>query len=74
MSGLGERGTRLRRVARRLEPPPAVPPFYVQVPDGEMRATGWYMRLERGGEAVFLGHNAVTAEIFLQAELGRAKA
>jgi hypothetical protein len=69
VSGLGERGRRLRRLAHRLEPVPAVPPFYVQLPDREMRATGWYMRTERGGEPIFLGHNAVVAEIFLLGEL-----
>lgn len=66
MSGLGERGTRLRRVARQLDPPPAVPPFYVQVPDEECRAVGWYVRMERGGEPVYLGHSAIAAEVFLR--------
>ena len=65
MSGLGERGSRLRAVARRLDPAPAVPPFYVESPDHEMRALGWYMRMTRDGEPVYLGHNAVVAEIFL---------
>lgn len=65
MSGLGERGTRLRAVARKLEPPPAVPPFYVESPDGDLRALGWYMRMERTGEATYLGHSAASAEVFL---------
>lgn len=69
MSGLGERGSRLRDVARQLEPPPAVPPFYVQAPDREMRAMGWYMRMKRGGDAIYLGHSAATAEVFLLLEL-----
>lgn len=65
VSGLGERGTRLRSVARRLEPAPAVPPFYVQTPDHETRAPGWYMRLTRDAEPEYLGHNAAVAEVFL---------
>lgn len=65
MSGLGERGSQLRRVARRLDPPPAVPPFYVQLPDDECRAPGWYMREIRDGEPVYLGHSASVAEVFL---------
>lgn len=66
MSGLGERGGRLRAVARKLEPPPAVPPFYVQAPDEvEIRALGWYMRETRGGPPVFLGHSAAAAELWL---------
>lgn len=66
MSGLGERGSRLRSVARRLAEPPAVPPFYIQVPEGgELRAIGWYMRMTRDGEAIFLGHSAASAEVFL---------
>lgn len=69
MSGLGERGSRLRDVARQLEPPPVVPPFYVQTPDREMRAIGWYMRMKRGGSPIYLGHSAVTAEVFLLLEL-----
>jgi hypothetical protein len=70
VSGLGERGTRLRRVARQLDPAPAVPPFYVQVPDEEeTRAVGWYMRRERGGEAIYLGHSAIAAELHLRREL-----
>lgn len=72
MSGLGERGSRLRRVARALEPAPAVPPFYVQTPDErELRAVGWYMRRERGGEAVYLGHSAIAAELWLRGEFER---
>lgn len=66
MSGLGERGSRLRRIARALEHPPVVPPFYVQVPDDERRAVGWYAQWERGGEAVYLGHSAIAAELFLR--------
>lgn len=67
MSGLGERGGRLRAVARKLEPPPAVPPFYVQTPDEEdIRALGWYMRETRGGPPVFLGHSAAAAEVWLR--------
>lgn len=65
MSDLGERGSRLRAVARRLEPAPAIPPFYVQNPEGELRALGWYMRMTRGGEALYLGHSAASAEVFL---------
>jgi hypothetical protein len=65
VSGLGERGSRLRSVARSLSPAPAVPPFYVQSPEGEMRALGWYMRMTRRGEALYLGHSAASAEVFL---------
>jgi hypothetical protein len=62
VSGLGERGERLRRVARALSSPPAVPPFYVQSPapdDEEVRAIGWYMRR--------------SAEVWLREELGRQR-
>lgn len=66
MSGLGERGRRLRAVARRLAAPPAVPPFYVQSPEGdELRALGWYMRMTRESEATYLGHSAAAAEVYL---------
>ena len=65
MSGLGERGKRLRRSAALLDPAPAVPPFYVQVPDFETRAMGWYMRWTRDGEPVYLGHAAASAEVYL---------
>jgi hypothetical protein len=70
MSGLGERGRRLRAVAGKLEPAPAVPPFYVQVPDEEeIRAVGWYMRQTRDGPPIFLGHSAVAAEVWLRTRL-----
>jgi len=70
MSGLGERGRRLRAVASKLEPTPAVPPFYVQVPDeDEIRATGWYMRRTRDGPPIFLGHSAIAAEVWLRRQL-----
>lgn len=70
MSGLGERGGRLRAVARKLEPPPAIPPFYVQSPDEEeIRALGWYMRRTRRGPPVFLGHSAAAAELWLHRQL-----
>jgi hypothetical protein len=65
VSDLGERGSRLRAVARRLEPSPAIPPFYVQTPEGDLRALGWYMRMKRDGEALYLGHSAASAEVFL---------
>lgn len=65
MSGLGERGTRLRAVAKKVEPPPVVPPFYVESPDGDLRALGWYMRMERKGPAIYLGHSAAVAEVYL---------
>lgn len=74
MSDLGERGRRLRAVARRLEPAPAVPPFYVQSPEGaDVRALGWYMRMSRGGEATYLGHSAAAAEVYLLRELEGAQ-
>lgn len=70
MSGLGDRGRRLRAVASKLEPGPAVPPFYVQVPDEEeIRAVGWYMRQTRDGPPIFLGHSAVAAEVWLRRRL-----
>lgn len=70
MSGLGERGQRLRVVARMFEPPPAIPPFYVQVPDeDEIRAVGWYARQTREGPPIFLGHNAVAAEVWMRRQL-----
>jgi len=70
MSGLGDRGRRLRAVASRLEPAPAVPPFYVHVPDEEeIRAAGWYMRQTRDGPPIFLGHSAVAAEVWLRRQL-----
>lgn len=72
MPGLGERGSRLRRVARQLRQPPEVPPFYVQLPDEvEIRAVGWYMRLTRGGPPVYLGHSASAAEIWLRQEVDK---
>jgi hypothetical protein len=42
-----------------------VPPFYVQSPEGELRALGWYMRSTRGAEPTYLGHSAAAAEVFL---------
>lgn len=72
VSDLGERGSRLRRVARNLKPAPAIPPFYVQIPDEEeIRACGWYMRRTRGGPAVFLGHSAAAAEIWLRRQVDK---
>lgn len=69
MSGLGERGTQLRAIARQLPKPPEVPPFYVESPDElELRARGWYMRLTRDGEAIFLGHSATAAMVWLRLE------
>lgn len=66
VSDLGERGSRLRAVARKLKPVPAIPPFYVQSPDEEeIRAIGWYMRRTRKGPVVYLGHSAAAAEIWL---------
>jgi len=74
VSGLGERGSRLRRVARQLAPPPAVPPYYVQLPDEiEIRAVGWYMRKTRGGPPVFLGHSAAAAELWLRQEIEKRR-
>lgn len=70
MSGLGERGRRLRSVAGKLKPAPAVPPFYVEVPDeDEIRAIGWYMRQTRDGPAIFLGHSAIAAEVWLRRQI-----
>ncbi|MDX6609016.1 MAG: hypothetical protein QOF85_941 [Solirubrobacterales bacterium] len=70
MSDLGERGSRLRVVARKLTPPPAIPPFYVQAPDEEeIRAIGWYMHRTRGGPAVYLGHSAAAAEVWLRRQV-----
>jgi hypothetical protein len=70
VSDLGERGSRLRAVARKLKPPPAIPPFYVQAPDEEeIRAIGWYMRRTRGGPVVYLGHSAAAAEVWLRRQL-----
>jgi len=70
MTGLGERGRRLRALTSKLDPAPAVPPFYVQVPDElEIRATGWYMRQTRGGPPIFLGHSAIAAEVWLRRQL-----
>lgn len=74
MSGLGERGSRLRSLARQLSPSPAIPPFYVQAPDEiEIRALGWYMRRTRGGPPVYLGHSAAAAEHWLRTELERQR-
>lgn len=73
MSGLGERGTRLWAVACRLEPPPAVPPFYVWNPDErEIRAAGWYMRQTPDGPPIFLGHSAAAAEVWLLQQLEKS--
>lgn len=69
MTGQGERGQRLRAVAAKLDPAPAVP-FYVQVPEEEeIRAIGWYMRETRDGPPIFLGHSAVAAEIWIRRQL-----
>jgi hypothetical protein len=74
VSGLGERGKRLRAVARKLAPAPAIPPFYVEAPDEEeIRAIGWYMRRSRSGPPIFLGHSASAAEAWLQRELAGQK-
>lgn len=72
----GERGTRLRAIAKQLRPKPQVPPFYLANPDpldGELRALGWYMRRTRKGPAVYLGHSAAAAEVFLCRELDRQR-
>ena len=61
---LRERGPRLRELAAALKP--AVPPYYVQRPDGEERAIGWYMRRVKSKEPLYLGHNSIVAEIFLR--------
>lgn len=74
VSGLGERGSRLRRIARDLEPAPAVPPYYVQVPDEiETRAVGWYMRRTRQAKPEFLGHSASAAEIWIRELLAQQR-
>jgi hypothetical protein len=74
VSDLGERGSRLRRVAKQLAPAPAIPPFYVQAPDEEeIRAIGWYMRRTRGGPPVYLGHSAAAAEVWLRRELDQQR-
>jgi hypothetical protein len=71
VSGLGERGTRLRRIAGNLSPAP-IAVFYVQVPDEvETRAVGWYMRRTRKGPPEYLGHSAAAAEAWLREEIGR---
>jgi hypothetical protein len=70
VSDLGERGRRLRRVARELSPAPAIPPYFVQRPDErEIRAIGWYMRQTRRGPVIFLGHSAAAAEVWLRRRL-----
>jgi hypothetical protein len=75
VSDLGERGSRLRAVARKLKPTPAIPPFYVQAPDEEeIRAIGWYMRRTRAGPAVYLGHSAAAAEMWLRGQLDEQRA
>jgi hypothetical protein len=66
VSGLGERGKRLRSLAALLEPKP-LPPFYVERPDEvETRAIGWHMRVDRGAAPEFLGHNFIAAELQLR--------
>jgi hypothetical protein len=56
-------------VARKLEPPPEVPPFYVESPDEvELRARGWYMRMTRESEPIFLGHSVTAAIVWLRTE------
>jgi hypothetical protein len=73
VSGLGERGTRVRRVAAQLQPPP-IAVFYVQTPDEvETRAVGWYMRLTRKGEPIYLGHSAAAAEQWLREQLPKRR-
>jgi hypothetical protein len=70
MTGLGERGRRLRALTTKLDPAPAVPPYFVQVPDEvETRAIGWYMRQTRDGPPIFLGHSAIAAEVWLRRRL-----
>lgn len=66
MSGLGERGKRLRSLAAMLEPKP-LPPFYVERPDEvETRAIGWHMRVDRAARPEFIGHNFIAAELHLR--------
>lgn len=70
MPGLGERGSRLRRLAAKLDPPPKLPPYFVQLPDeADHRAIGWYMRLDSSSEPEFLGHSAISAEMYLRERL-----
>lgn len=54
-------------MAEQLDPPPAVKPYFVQAPDEiSARAIGWHMKAERTGEAVYLGHNFMAAELYLR--------
>lgn len=73
MSGLGERGSRLRRIAAQLKPPP-IAVYYVQVPDEvETRAVGWYMRPTRAAAPEYLGHSAAAAEAWLRKKLEQGR-
>ena len=67
MSGLGERGARLRRLAQQLSPAPEVPPFYTERPDlVETWAIGWHMRRHRQDVPEFLGYGFIAAELKLR--------
>lgn len=67
MSGVGERGKRLRRLAEQLQPAPVVKPYFVQLPDErETRAIGWHMRVTRTEDPLFLGHSFIAAELKLR--------
>jgi len=69
VSGVGERGKRLRGLAQLLEPKP-LPPFYVERPDElETRAIGWHMRADRSSAPEYLGHNFIAAELTLRRKL-----
>lgn len=72
MSGLGERGKRLRRLAEQLQTPP-IAVYFVQLPDEvETFAIGWHMKLSRDEKPEYLGHSFIAAELKLRERLEAA--
>jgi hypothetical protein len=55
----------LAAISAELEP--ARPPWWVAQPTGRTPAQGWWWQPQGLDEAVFLGHNHVTAETALTA-------
>lgn len=64
MSGLGERGTRLRLLAGELESPPEVVVYYHVPPRQVRNGPGWYMGPSHR-DLSYIGHSAAAAEVNL---------
>ena len=68
MPGLGERGTRLRSLARDLQKPPEVLTYYHVPPRHVFNGPGWYMGPSYA-ELTYIGHSAAAAEVNLLQQL-----